>query len=289
MKLALRFPRPRIPWRLYPYFNATRKPILRFLLNCAHRRPFWSWENITTLHRLIDMRRVSPTAIPVVINNFNRLDSLRTLVDWVQSLEGEKAIVILDNASTFPPLRNYYRTLHAPNLQVVRLGYNSELEGIADVGRELRRFRRYVVTDPDLVPCPDTPRDILKRMNMLLDRYPQFTHVGASIEIRDIPATYPLREQVLAWESQYWPPRVTCVGDDGYDAWVDTTFGMYRGDSDVTKVYPAMRMPRPYTLKHVDWYLDPAQLTPEQRFYQRQARPVASWTQRLRDQPRQQR
>lgn len=274
---------PRIPWRLYLLLWEVRKFALRLLVNLRHRRPFWSIANLCTLHRMIDPRRLPADAIPVVINNFNRADSLRTLVDWILTLEGNPAVIILDNGSTYPPVKAYYRSLRAlPQVQVVRLGFNARLYGIADAVQELTAFPRYVVTDPDLVPYPQTPRNILTHMKAMLDRYPQFTHVGASLEIRDIPATYPLREQVIAWESRYWPPAATPVGLDGYEAWVDTTFGMYRQGADVTQIAPAMRLARPFTLQHVDWYLDPDHLTDEQRFYRRVSLPVASWTHKLR-------
>ncbi len=275
----------RMPWRLYLLLWDVRKYVLRLLMNVRYRRPFWSWVNLTTLHRMLDARRLIPASIPIVINNFNRFDSLCALIEWIRGLDGEKSIIILDNASTYPPLRAYYRSLRkSPNVQVVRLGFNSRLYGIEDVVKELGGFRRYVVTDADLVPYPDTPPDMLQRMDALLDKHPQFTHVGASLEICDIPAHYPLRDKVLAWESRYWPPQAEAVGPDGFVAWVDTTFGMYRQGADVTKIDPAMRLARPYRLKHVDWYIDPARMTDEQRHYLCVSRPVASWTAKLREQ-----
>ncbi len=277
-------PPPRMPWRLYLLLWEVRKYTLRLLLNLRHRRPFWSPATWRRHLRMLDSRRLPPDAIPVVINNFNRLDSIKTLVAWLQGSVGRRAaIVILDNGSTYPPLRAWYRTLRdVPDLQIVRLGYNARLWGIADAVRELGAFRRYVVTDPDLVPYPDTPPDLLQRLDEALEAYPRFTHVGTSLEIRDLPDHYPLKAEVLAWESRYWPPQAEAVDSVGYVAWVDTTFGMYRQGADVTRIEPAMRLARPYTLKHVDWYQDPANPTAEQRFYRRVSRPVASWTERLR-------
>ena len=272
----------RVPEPLRPFLRQPRKYALRILLNLRYRRPFWSGANLASLHRMVDRRRVSPASVPVIINNFNRLESLRALVDWIQRLDGEKSIIILDNASTYPPLRDYYRALRASNLQVVYLGYNSGLQGIADAARELRSFRRYVVTDPDLVPYPDTPTDVLVRMDGLLDKYTRFNHVGASIEINDIPSAYPLKEEVVAWESKFWPPQAKRVGADGFEAAIDTTFAMYRSGAETLQINPAMRLDRPYTLKHVDWYIDPAHLTDEQRYYLTVGTVTASWTDKLR-------
>jgi len=49
---------------------------------------------------------VDPTTIPVYFNNFNRHDAMRRMIDWLQDA-GTKRIVILDNASTYPPLLEY--------------------------------------------------------------------------------------------------------------------------------------------------------------------------------------
>jgi hypothetical protein len=230
---------------------------------------------------MVDPGRVEPNSIPVIINNFNRLDTLKTQVEWLLAIDGPKSIIILDNDSAYPPLLEYYRSFDFPNAQVVFLGYNSGLEGIEDVVRELKRFPKYVLTDPDLVPYASTPSDILVRMSELLDKYTDYSQVGASMEIDDIPESYPLRDEVRQWESRFWPPRAKQVGDGVYEAWVDTTFGMYRSTSDVTRIDPALRMDRPYTLKHVDWYMDPDNLSAEQEFYLRACGEVASWTTKL--------
>ena len=83
--------------------------------------------------------------------------------------------------------------------------------------------------------------------------------------------------------SRFWPPAAKPVGDYGFEAWVDTTFAMYRQGVDVMEIEPAIRLDRPYVLKHVDWYADPGQQSEEQAFYARVSQPIASWTARARD------
>ncbi|MBL0314851.1 MAG: hypothetical protein IPP69_03390 [Flavobacteriales bacterium] len=48
--------------------------------------------------------------IPVVINNRNRLTYPLMLIDWLEKA-GMKKIIIIDNASTYPPLLEYYSAL----------------------------------------------------------------------------------------------------------------------------------------------------------------------------------
>ena len=271
----------RLPWRVKVCLRWLWKRGLLVGMNLRRRRPFWRWSNLRSLHRMLDPGRVRPGSVPVAINSFNRLETLRTELEWILSLDGEPSVIVLDNASTYPPLLDYYRTLRHPRVQVVFLGYNSGLEGIEDISRELKRYGRYVVTDPDLTPYPDTPSDILTRMHEALDRFPRYNIVGASMEIDDIPESYPLRDAVREWERRYWPPQAEVVGEGLFDGWVDTTFGMYRPEADVTRIEPALRMDRPYRLRHADWYLDPENLTEEQAFYQRVCTPVGSWNAKL--------
>ena len=49
------------------------------------------------------------TEIPIIINNFNRLSTLKELLTSLEQ-RGYNNIHILDNASTYPPLLAYYKT-----------------------------------------------------------------------------------------------------------------------------------------------------------------------------------
>ena len=53
--------------------------------------------------QMLDHRQV-----PVIINSFNRLGSLRRLVGWLLRA-GQQKIVIIDNASRYQPLLDYLR------------------------------------------------------------------------------------------------------------------------------------------------------------------------------------
>lgn len=225
------------------------------------------------LRELLDERKIRAGTIPVVINNFNRYASLKILVDWLLQLSQPVSLIILDNKSTYPPLLAYYRTLNHPQIQVVRLPRNYELSMILPVSLLLQNFTKYVVTDADLIPY-NTPADILEKMMIALDRRPDLNHIGASLEIEDIPVTYPFYKEVKLWEGQYWTNR---MGKDGFLACIDTTFAMYRRDSAVYKIYPAMRLDRPYTLKHVDWYVNPENVSEEYSYYLDRCSNVSTW------------
>src|SRR5690606_18912997 len=190
------------------------------------------------------------------------------------------SILILDNGSTYEPLLKYYASLESKddNIQIIRFTHNNELRKILPMSMALRRFDKYVVTDAYLIPYQNTPNDIFQNMSDLLDKHPEIKHLGPSLEINDIPSCYPLKEDVLQWESQFWLQKYC---SQTYKAEVDTTMGMYRRGSLVTKMNPALRLDRPYTLKHVDWYINPIAMSEEHKFYLKHCTAVSTWNTKL--------
>jgi hypothetical protein len=58
---------------------------------------------------------------PIIINNFNRLTSTRSMYESLRSRNFNN-IIILDNSSTYPPLLDWYATLNQN--EVVRFSSN---------------------------------------------------------------------------------------------------------------------------------------------------------------------
>lgn len=211
---------------------------------------------------------------PVIINNFNRLKPLDELVKWLRTLDGAVSIIILDNHSTYPPLLDYYHTLTKKGVCVIRLDRNRGTDALLPLALSVRNTNKFVITDADLVPYPTTPKDILGKMCEVLDRYQSINHVGASLEVNDLPDHYPLKDSVIKWESQFWTNKFS---DQLYIADIDTTFAMYRAGANVRKVKPALRMNRPYTFSHVDWYVNPDSIDAEYKFYLSTCSNIATW------------
>jgi hypothetical protein len=250
------------------YHQARRS--LAWSLHLAVRRPI-----------SLDFDRIVPGSIPVLVNNFNRLEALRTQLDWLLGLEGDLSIIIMDNASTYPPLIGFYRSLDIPNVQVLHLDFNSCGLAAKEVAARLPDSPRFVVTDPDLQPYPTTPRNAVLHLSDLLDRYPGYNHVGLSLEVNDLPDHSPLKASIVQHESRFWPPQAERLSDKVCVAPVDTTFAMYRSTSDVDANAPALRTCRPYTLKHVDWYRNPEDLSDEYLYYLKTSKPYATWAAEL--------
>ncbi len=239
------------------------------------------WEVHRRIHKIdLDYSKIPEGSMPVMINNFNRLDLLKKQVDWLLTLDDPIAIIIVDNKSTLPPLLEYYEQLNHPYVQVVKLNYNSWRNGVKYLGKHrLSAFEKFIITDVDLLPYSNTPKDLISYLSSLLDRYPTYNHIGTSLEINDLPDHNPLKPLVLKFENNFWPPLAKTVDGNLFVSAIDTTFAMYRSSSDILSVHGALRTNRPYTLKHVDWYLNPENFSPEYQYYLESCKPCATWAQ----------
>jgi len=225
--------------------------------------------------------------IPIYITNFNWLTSTRALAKYFDDVPGVE-VIIVDNCSTYSPLVEWYET-NCP-CRVVRLTENVGEHAVWHRGAILpppvhRAFfgsDYYVVTDPDL-SLEGCPKDVLNVLRTGLDENPDILKVGLSLELDDLPSTSPFTNDVRAWEAQFWRRR---RGSQFYEAAVDTTFAMYRIDSPFDRVRTnqgaALRTDRPYTARHLPWYMDPAELSEEQLYYVMRTR-IGSWGSRFRE------
>lgn len=135
--------------------------------------------------------------------------------------------------------------------------------------------REYVVTDHDL-DLRAVPTDVYHHLSLALDRHPGGEKCGLSLEIQDLPMRFPLRYQVREWEGRFWRGRTA----EGYfRAPVDTTFALYRSGRRVEwYTGDCLRCNMPYVARHLPWYLSPADLDEEQRFYIEATRTESHWT-----------
>lgn len=176
-------------------------------------------------------------------------------------------VYLVDNASTYPPLLEWYES--TPHT-VVRLGANDGKLAPWKHGiiRRYAKGRRFLLTDPDVEPRPDCPSDWLARFSEVLDRYPHLWKVGFSLELSDLPDCYAFKPQVVAREKLFWPRRQ--LPHAGYPVMVDTTLALYRENARYC-TGPAVRTPRPYTARHLAWYINSADPGEELLYYRAHA------------------
>lgn len=197
------------------------------------------------------------SSIPIIINNRDRLTTTRRLAERLKELRYEN-ITILDNASTYAPLLQWYKecpfNVRMLNENVGQLaGYNRGEIGKYPSGSWV------VYTDSDIELSEDTPHNFISYMALKAEQY-HFSKIGLALKIDDLPdAEYP--NWVKGWESKYWEQKIE---PDLYIAHVDTTFCLVKAGLPFS--YSALRLGGRYTAKHIPWYLDYSNLSEEEQY-----------------------
>ena len=211
---------------------------------------------------------------PIYIISFNRLEYLRQLISWLERA-GYSNIHIVDNDSTYPPLVEYLSK--CPH-QVHRMDKNYGHLVLWESGKfdAVVSKDNFVLSDCDVVPAESCPANVVERLASVLGRYPNFTKVGLSLRINDLPDHYAPKAKVLEWEAPFWEN----ILEEGeiYEAAVDTTFAYYRPGippSDA-RWWRSLRMAPPLTARHLPWYSDTSVPSDEDLYYQSQVREMSS-------------
>ncbi|AQS51406.1 hypothetical protein PAEH1_07285 [Paenalcaligenes hominis] len=139
---------------------------------------------------------------PIFIIVFNRLEALRPVVSWLEQA-GYKNIHLIDNASTYPPLLDY---LAASPHHVHTMQENHGHLVLWKSGQfdHIIQHQPFVLNDCDVLPSKNCPADVVERLAAILARYKNFTKVGLSLHIDDLPAHYAHKQQVIEWETPFW-------------------------------------------------------------------------------------
>jgi hypothetical protein len=225
----------------------------------------------TQLRKLFKKQPASYKDFPVIINNYNRLEYLQQLVSWLERA-GMKNIHIIDNASDYAPLIEYYNKLPYTIYRLDKnVGHFSLWQTVL-----FTRFtgQYYVYTDPDVMPVEDCPLDAVNYFLEILNSYKQVGKVGFGLKIDDLPDHYPLKEKVIRWEKQFWESEIR---PGLYDAMIDTTFALYKPGEKGGVTVKSFRTGGVYVTRHLPWYEDPANLSAETKHYMETASGVSSW------------
>jgi hypothetical protein len=218
-------------------------------------------------------QKANPYSIPIIINNFNQYKSLLRLINFLKSRDYHN-IYVLDNNSTFHPLLEFYET---KQVKVIRLKENIGHLAFWEEKKVSKKFTNgyYVLTDPDVVPIDDCPRDFLERFLQLLLNNPDVTKVGFGLKIDDLPDYLRVKKQVEEWEEKFWENEIE---PNVYKADIDTTFALYRPHYYVFQnFYAAIRTGGKYIARHLAWYIDDDNLSEEERFFRNTAHDSSSW------------
>jgi GT2 family glycosyltransferase len=209
--------------------------------------------------------------IPVIINNFNRLDYMEQLISWLEKAR-MKRIYIIDNNSTYPPLLDYYKKT---KYTIFKLDKNIGHTALWDT-HIFMWFKNsyYIYTDPDILPIEECPLNAVDYFLQILKRYPEFTKVGFGLKIDDIPDFYSRKKEVLRWESKYWEEP---IAEGLYKARIDTTFALYRPNIRNQQWDRTLRTSDIYISRHLPWYEDDNKPSEEDIFFRKVTTTVSSW------------
>jgi len=210
--------------------------------------------------------------VPVFINVRDRLSCLQRLLTWLERA-GHRNIMLIDNASTYPPL---LRFLETSGYRTIRLKRNLGHTALWRV-KELRNTiseQWFVYSDPDVIPAEACPHDVVARMKSLLLEYPFYVKAGLGLRLEDIPDSYHLKQQVIDWEPRQLGLE---IAPDVCEADVDTTFALYRPGTPYI-LGPAIRLQGKFSARHLPWYSDSNHPDEEEQYYRNHASPsVTTW------------
>lgn len=220
----------------------------------------------------LDYLQNHPDETVVFIILRDRYEPLKSLLKWLEA-QSLKKIVFIDNDSRLPPLVEF---LNKTNYQVLEMGRNMAQTApwSAGVIKVLLPDDFYIVSDPDIIPVRDED-DVIVRLYKVHSDFPHHIKVGLGLKIDDIPDYYPLKNEVIKWESQFWKNELK---EGVYEAGVDTTFALYKPRTYKYALNPSLRTGEPYTARHLPWYSKKDELTDEEVFYRLRAdQSVNSW------------
>lgn len=193
---------------------------------------------------------------------YNRLTMLKNLAENLTQAGLE--VIIIDNASTYEPLLEWYKT--NPYF-IVRMDKNYGHQVLFNQCPELITDRYYIVTDHDLdiSHLPSNWVDVLRKG---LDLFPNVIKSGLSLRIDDLPENNYTKE-VISWEIKYWERELR---DGFYLSEIDTTLAMYDKTRDFGKLpndrfFSAVRADKPYESLHLPWYNTLENMDDEEKYY----------------------
>ncbi len=224
--------------------------------------------------------------IPIFIIVHDRVAVLKKSVASFESqIKTPIEIIFHDVASTFPGCINYLNTMKENGYRVYRSEKNNHYTVTNTINKYLTEHPEceyYVLTDPD-IELDHVNGDILEFYVWLLNKYGKNLVVGPMLRIDDIPNYYPKKKLVIQRHSQqFWCKKpVQLVWKDKpvliQRSHIDTTFQLVHRSNK--KKYPraGIRCYAPYAARHLDWYINPNNMTADQAYYSSRASRTAHW------------
>lgn len=213
------------------------------------------------------------STIPIFITSFNRLNALKEVIKSLET-KNETNIIIMDNKSDYGPLLDYYEELKTKyKIAYLNNNYGHYAAWHSGILNDYRN-QYYVVTDPDVIPVQECPKNFLDYFKTVLERLPSYDKIGFGLKLDDIPQ-HKYRDNIVGWESKYWEKEI----EPGlYNAPIDTTFSLYKPGGPIGHSMNSIRTGFPYIARHETWYIDPDSLDVHDTYYYKSCKTPTHWS-----------
>lgn len=221
--------------------------------------------------------------IPIFILTYERLTVLKkSIQSYYDYIKTPFEIVIIDFGSTYEPTVDFLRHLEYEGKKVYRTErIFKKPEKEKPIQEAIRDYfethprSNYVVTDPDIA-LDNVEGNVLEVYAHLLETFPEIPTVGPIMRIDDLPDYFPRKEGIINWERKLNSRKVRSIQYKSktikfINSYLASTFRMNRAGTLWKRSKRAFRVLPPYGSKHLDWYLDPKNLTEDHKHYMEHA------------------
>lgn len=226
--------------------------------------------------------------IPIFIITHNRLNILKRSVDSYQkSINHPIRIIFYNVASTYQPTIDYITSKEKEGCKIYNSKINNHklvINAIKDYLDKHPQCKYYVLTDPD-IELDNVNDDILDFYIHVLNKT-NVNSVGPMLRIDDIPNHYPRKQLAIKGHTiQFWSKKKFKIKYKNklfefIRCRTDTTFQL-ASRNNIPSNFPngnVIRCLAPYSARHLDWYLDPNNITPCQKYYSKTSSSISHWS-----------
>ena len=232
------------------------------------------------------------TKIPIFIIVHNQYEILKKAVKSYEKYIKTPIEIIFHNVnSTYFETINYLNTKQKEGYIVYKSEVNHHhtvINSIKDYISKNPKCEYIVMTDAD-IELNNVNGDILEFYIYLLKKFKK-TSVGPMLKIDDIPDEYYNKKLAISKHKiQFWnrPNKTITYKTITYknknykyiDCNTDTTFQLF-SSKNIPKRFPhtnIIRTLQPYDARHLDWYINPNNITPCQLFYSNNTSNISHW------------
>ena len=189
--------------------------------------------------------------IPIYIIAWNNLTFVSSFIKQLEKLDNP--IVIVDNNSSYKPLKEFYTTIEKDSSNISVLLLDQNYGHMVNQKRSDLFPEVYILSDPDLLLNQNLPKDCVQHLFRISQKY-QSPKVGLALDLSDhqnfIKGSY--GRLVYQIESKYYQNIIPDSEYQLYQAPTDTTFCL------INRRYPEngkkIRVGGDFTAKHLPWY-----------------------------------